>query len=176
MSNYWIKRVKRYKRHYLCFKCRKNFKQPNEKDLAQKEGELSLLLNAFYFSKSKKKISKNLVTYLNEKYFTQAVNCPECRTEMIEVPMSFETPAKKHVKKWEIIESHYKAEGFVHNRLPSKLKDYIKLLEDGYQWHIHMLQNAQNHKAYNESTTEARERLRENITALENELKKLKSD
>ncbi|MEP0264288.1 hypothetical protein [Dokdonia sp.] len=171
MSTYWIKREKRYKRHFLCFNCRKNFKQPNEKDLAQKNGELSLLLNAFYFSKPKKKISEDLVAYLNEKYFTQTVHCPECRSEMVEVSMSFETPAKKYVKKWEILESHYKADGFVHNQLPDKMKDYIQLLEDSYAWHIHMLQNAQDHKAYNESTSEARERLRENTNALKNELK-----
>ncbi|WP_298420191.1 hypothetical protein [uncultured Kordia sp.] len=168
-----VHKTKRYKRHFICFKCRKNFKQPNEKDLAEKDGELSLLLNAFYFSKPKKKISKDIVAYLNNKYFRQTINCPECRTEMVEVSMSFETPAKKYIKKWEILESHYRAEGFIHNSLPNKMKDYIRLLENSHKWHIQMLQNAENHKAYGESSAEAKTRLQENIAALENELKKL---
>ena len=175
MSTYWLKKTKRYKRHFICFKCRKGFKQPNEKDLAEQDGELSLLLNAFYFSKPKKKISSDVVDYLNKKYFSQTINCPECRGEMIEVSMSFKTPAKKLLRKWEIMESHYKAEGFVPNGLPDKINDYIKLLEDCHKWHIHMLQNPQNHNGFKESIADTKERLRTNTFSIEQELKKIKT-
>ena len=175
MSTYWLKKTKRYKRHFICFKCRKGFKQPNEKDLAEQGGELSLLLNAFYFSKPKKKISSDVLVYLDKKYFSQTINCPECRSEMVEVSMSFETPAKKHIKKWQIIESHYKAEGYVFNGLPDKIKDYIKFLENSYKWHVHMLQHPQEHKGFKESTEDAKERLRANTLSIEQELKILKT-
>lgn len=143
--------------------------------MAEKEGELSLLMNAFYSSSPKKKITQDVVDYLKEKYFSPVKKCPECSNEMIEVSMSFKTPAKKEIKKWEIMESHYKARGFVSNGLPNKMKDYIQLLENSYQWHVHMLQHPQNHHGYKESIADARDRLRANLLSLENELRNIKS-
>ena len=61
-------KFKRYKNHYVCLECRKGFIKPNEKDIAEKEGDLSLLLNAFYYSKPKKTLTKDQKEALAEKY------------------------------------------------------------------------------------------------------------
>ena len=107
MSEYYIKKMTRYKRHFICFECRKNFKQPNEKDIAEKNGDYSLLMNAFYYFKKKKEISKSTIDYLNTTYFENKILCPQCRKQMVEVPMSFETPPKRELKKWKSLKSFY---------------------------------------------------------------------
>lgn len=164
----------RYKLHYICFVCRKNFKQPNPKDVAERKGELSLLLNGFYLLKPKKEIPADIVAYLQYEYFDKKVICPECGTGMLKVPMSFETPPKKNIKEWKILKSFYEAQGFVTNALPDNKKMLIAVLENSLEWHIHMLQNAHDHKSYLEKLTDAKVRLQQEIEAIRSELNKLK--
>jgi len=176
MGNYWLRKTKRYKRHFLCFQCRKNFKKPNEKDLAEANGELSILLNAFYYSKPKKKVSKELVQYLKEKYFNTKEKCPECALEMVEVPMSYETPTKKNINEWRNLKIFYNAEGFVKQHLPVKKKEFIEYLEETLSWHIKMVQNVENHRSRKESVGDARTRIRQNIETIRGELAVLKKE
>ncbi|WP_196894772.1 hypothetical protein [Aureivirga marina] len=98
--SYYLQKIKRYKRHFICVDCRKGFKKSNEKDFAEKNGELSLLLNAFYFSKPKKKLSKKEKDALKLKYFERVEDCPQCNQKMKEVSMSFKAPAKNKLKEW----------------------------------------------------------------------------
>lgn len=175
-DGYWIWKTKRYKKHFICFSCRKNFKQPNAKDLAEKNGDLSLLLNAFYYSKPKKEVAKHVVDYLKEEYFYKKVFCPQCNEEMVEVPMSFETPAKKNIKEWEALHSVYRGRGFVYNGVPTDKKSLIVVMEAALQWHVKMLQNADNHKSYGESLPDARIRLREELQKLDAEVQRLKNE
>jgi hypothetical protein len=174
MSEFYLLKTKRYKRHFICFKCRKNFKQPNEKDLAEPKGELSLLLNAFYYANPKKKITKDIVQYLKDKYFNKKISCPECKHPMTEVSLSFKTPSKKDIKKWKILESFYNAEGFVTNRLPNNIKQLIIVLEKSLDWHIKMLQNVEFHKGTWETMADAENRHRTDIQNIRNELEILK--
>lgn len=171
---YSILKGPRYKLHYICFVCRKNFKQPNPKDVAERKGELSLLLNGFYFVKPKKGIPADIVQYLQEEYFDKKVICPECGTDMVKVQMSFETPPKKNIKEWKILQSFYEATGYVTNELPDNKKMLIAVLENSLEWHILMLQNADHHKSYLEKLTDAKARLKDEIEALRAELNKLK--
>lgn len=152
-----------------------NFKQANVKDLAEKNGDLSLLLNAFYYSKPKKEIPNAVVDYLKEVYVHKKSFCPQCNREMVQVPMSFETPSKKSIKEWEAMESVYRGTGALYNDVPIHKPDLIKMMEESLQWHIKMLQNADNHKSYRESLPNTKERLREEIKKLEQEIVRLKS-
>jgi len=165
----------RYKLHYICFGCRKNFKQSNPKDVAERKGELSLLLNGFYFVKPKKTIPTDVIQYLKDEYLDKKVICPECGNHMVKVPMSFETPPKKNIKEWKILQSFYEAKGYVTNELPDNKKMLIALLEDSLDWHVRMLQNADDHKTYLEKLTDTKIRLKNEIEAISAELNRLKT-
>lgn len=174
MSYFYLKKYKRYKRHFICFNCKKGFRQPNEKDMAEQNGDLSLLLNAFYYSKPKKQVSKDIVEYLKEKYFFNAVKCPQCADYMCEVHMSFKTPPKKDSKQWDAMRSFYHATGYVYNDIPFRKKELITLFEESLEWHYKMEQNAGLHKSYGESQAEAKARIKQQAEHIKTELVKLK--
>lgn len=166
----------RYKRHYICFNCRKNFKQSNPKDRAEANGDLSLLLNAFYYAKPKKKVSKDIIAYLKTEYFEKTILCPECGKEMVEVNRSFKTPPKKDLKQWQAMYSFYKANGSLHEDIPTAKKELLSILTDSYQWHIHMLQHVSSHKKYLETVNQAKERLSTEMENIKAEITRLKSN
>lgn len=172
---YIIKKYKRYKRHYICLSCRKGFKQANEKDMAERKGELSLLLNAFYYKPRKKKIPKDVVQYLKEKYFKNKVTCPECSQKMVQVPMSFQVPLKKKKREWKIVESNYKATGYITKNLPQKKKDFIQYLESVLNHQIFLLQHQAEKNLY-ETEKEVKTRLRNDIESIRAEIKCLEKE
>jgi predicted RNA-binding protein with EMAP domain len=51
----------------------------------------------------------------------------------------------------------------------------VALLEDSLDWHVRMLQNADDHKSYLEKLTDAKIRLKNEIEAIRAELSRLRA-
>ena len=126
----------RYKRHFICVECRKGFKQPNEKDMADANGELSIFLDAFYFSKPRKRVPKDIVAQLRKKYFQNEIKCPECAAPMTEVSKGFLIPPKRKAKEWEALRLSTFMHGKAHHSVQKRRKEERERLKDCWAWPV----------------------------------------
>lgn len=116
---------KNYKSHYVCFKCRKSFKQVDFYDIysrISKNNDISFL---------SKKEGNNGKLKLLEELENRSVKCPECGNLMADLGREFKAPKKTAVKKWNIIEGLYRIGKVFHTcgcygigYVPQNPKDY----------------------------------------------------
>ena len=101
--------MKIYKTHYVCFDCRKGFKQSPIEDLIIAGGDWQKYEKAFLNSPDKTKRFQNenpeIVSYLEEKYLNRICKCPDCGREMKNVGFDLRTPKKDKIEEWEILQS-----------------------------------------------------------------------
>ena len=109
---------KTYKPHFVCFDCRKTFKQPLIEDMIIQNGDWDKYQQAFInphsswnFKYSTKedfqKDNNELVDYLQKKYLDKKYLCPNCRQEMFNIGLDFKAPKKEKIKEWEIVKRLY---------------------------------------------------------------------
>lgn len=131
-----------YKPHYVCFDCRKVFKQPTVEDMIVQNGDWDSYREAFLNKneeKSKTFWVKNpkLIERFQKKYREKEYKCPQCREEMFNIGLDFKAPKKDKVKEWEIIRSMYRLGRTFHScgcdgpgYIPENHDDYLKLLNE----------------------------------------------
>ncbi len=96
---------KNYKSHYVCFECRKSFKQPIVIDLLKRDGKYLR-----YLELQRPGLTPDLQDEFNdieEKYFKGETKCPHCGSFMANLGRDFKAPPRKDLKKWAIIRSLY---------------------------------------------------------------------
>ena len=140
-----------YKNHYLCFNCRKQFKQLT---FAEKIGDkydtfkrLDDIANGIYkLSKWHEKYKKGEVIELTDEEkleykqlkdrYLQLIVCPQCRMPMMETGKDTKAPKMKDFEAWKALESTHKfgytfgscgcgGPGFI----PKNKKEYKEFLE-----------------------------------------------
>lgn len=94
---------KTYKSHYVCFRCRKSFKQISSSDILGRINKNKLSHKAgFQFNKDTGKL-KTLISEIENR----PIKCPECSQLMADLGLDFKAPKKTALKKWEIVEGIY---------------------------------------------------------------------
>lgn len=104
---------KTYKSHYVCFECRKSFKQAHSDDIL-----LRIKKDKVYHELNEKSIQKvgQVFTKLERNKLAELVSeienrdrkCPECRALMADLGLDFKAPKKTAIKKWKIVEGLFK--------------------------------------------------------------------
>ncbi|CAD0220909.1 hypothetical protein KYG33_09985 [Chryseobacterium sp. D764] len=127
---------KTYKSHYVCFKCRKSFKQPDAYDIIQRIEKEKIYHNpngksirkvGHVFTKAETKELEKMVSDIENR----TVKCPECSNVMADLGKDFKAPKKTAVKEWRIVESLFKTGKCFHScgcdgigYIPKNPKDY----------------------------------------------------
>jgi hypothetical protein len=100
---------KTYKSHYVCFECRKTFKQAHVSDilLRIKKDKVYHGLNGKsikkvgqVFTKGERKKLEELTAEIRQRRIT----CPQCAGPMADLGLDFKAPKKTAVKAWKIVE------------------------------------------------------------------------
>ena len=111
--------MKKYKAHYVCFECRKGFKQPPIEDLIIANGDWKNYEKAYLIPiKERKKFREEnpeILSYLEMKYVNRVCKCPECGQAMKNVGLDFKSPKKERNEEWKIIESLYSTGKFFYS-------------------------------------------------------------
>ncbi|WP_196890135.1 hypothetical protein [Aureivirga sp. CE67] len=144
--------LKKYKPHYVCFDCRKTFKQTIIEDIIVRNGDWDFywLLN---YSRNKPKVEKfkknhpEILERFEKEYENKIYKCPDCAKEMHSIGMDFKAPKKDKIKEWEIVKSMYKLGNTFHTcgcsgpgYIPHNPKDYLIYLENRkveYETNLH---------------------------------------
>lgn len=96
----WVPQ-KKYKRHYICLKCKKGFKRSSEEEMKDSiSKDFSNLIKEYYASSSQ----KDIVKYIKNKHQEIKVICPNCQNGMLQVHYNFEVPAQRDNKSWKKIQ------------------------------------------------------------------------
>jgi hypothetical protein len=148
--------VKTYKSHYVCFKCRKSFKQPDSADILRRiekekiyhepDGK-SICKIGYVFTKTETKELQKIVSEIENR----AIKCPECTSMMADLGKDFKAPKKTAVKEWKIIEGLFKTGKCFHScgcdgigYIPKNPKDYEMYLKNILQSYQESLISCQN--------------------------------
>jgi len=134
--------VKTYKSHYVCFKCRKSFKQPDAYDIIQRiekekvyhgSNGKAIVKIGHVFTKAQTKELQKIVSEIENR----TIKCPECTSVMADLGKDFRAPKKTAVKEWKIIEGLFKTGKCFHScgfdgigYIPKNPKDYETYLND----------------------------------------------
>lgn len=132
---------KTYKSHYVCFKCRKSFKQPDaydiikriEKEKVYHEPGKSVRNVGYAFTKAGTQELEKIVSEIENR----TIKCPECSSMMADMGKDFKAPKKTALKEWKIIESLFKTGKCFHScgcdgigYIPENPKDYETYLNN----------------------------------------------
>ncbi|WP_288374914.1 hypothetical protein [Chryseobacterium culicis] len=147
---------KTYKSHYVCFKCRKSFKQPESYDIIRRiEKEKiyhepngkSVRKVGYAFTKTETEELQKIVSEIENR----TIKCPECSSPMADLGKDFKAPKKTAVKEWKIIESLFKTGKYFHTcgcdgigyipKNPSDYKIYLKTILQSYEESLISCQN-----------------------------------
>ncbi len=133
---------KTYKSHYVCFKCRKSFKQQDvydiikrvEKEKVYREPDGKVIRKVgSVFTKTETAELQKMVSEIENR----TIKCPECSNVMADLGKDFKAPKKTAVKEWKIVESLFKTGKCFHScgcdgigYIPENPKDYETYLND----------------------------------------------
>lgn len=133
---------KTYKSHFVCFRCRKSFKQTHSSDILER------VRKDKYFNKIRGVNIRNVSRIFIKKEHDQLekviseienreIKCPECSSLMADLGLDFKAPKKSAAKEWKIVESLYRIGKVFHScgcegpgYIPQNLKDYEEYLMD----------------------------------------------
>ncbi|ANF51524.1 hypothetical protein A0O34_13865 [Chryseobacterium glaciei] len=132
---------KTYKCHYVCFKCRKSFKQADSDDilLRIKKDKVYHELNGKSIRKVGQvftKSERNKLVELVHEIENRDIKCPECGNLMADLGRDFKAPKKTAIKEWKIVEGLFKLGKRFHTcgcdgigYIPQNPKDYEVYLQ-----------------------------------------------
>ena len=108
-----------YKPHYVCFDCRKVFKQPILSDIIKRNGDWISYKRAFLNrnltdANQFKLENPDLIRRFENQYQNKQYKCPDCATEMFSIGLDFRAPKKSKIKEWKIIRSMYEVGNTFH--------------------------------------------------------------
>ncbi|MBB6331505.1 DNA-directed RNA polymerase subunit RPC12/RpoP [Chryseobacterium sediminis] len=157
---------KTYKSHYVCFKCRKSFKQPDAYDILQRiEKEKvyhgpngkTVLKIGHVFTKAETKELQKIISDIENR----TIKCPECSNVMADLGKDFKAPKKTAVKEWKIIESLFKTGKCFHScgcdgigyipKSPNDYETYLNEILKTYQEYLAACQNISMEECSNKS-------------------------
>lgn len=127
---------KTYKCHYVCFKCRKSFKQADSDDilLRIKKDKVYHELNGKSIRKVGQvftKSERNKLAELVHEIENRDIKCSECGNLMADLGRDFKAPKKTAIKEWKIVEGLFKLGKRFHTcgcdgigYIPQNPKDY----------------------------------------------------
>ncbi len=103
---------KTYKPHFVCFACRKTFKQPLLEDRILQNGDMDNYRKAFlnYDSPESKQFRNDnpvLINQFEKAYRNKEYKCPDCSAKMHNIGLDFKAPKKTKTKEWEVVRSMY---------------------------------------------------------------------
>lgn len=103
-----------YKRHLVCFSCRKAFKQPTIEDYLDSRGrgyvykQLFLLwANKAVLELREEELGHRLED-LEQEYRNATHRCPECGDQMVDMGLDFKPPKQSDAKAWKTIQGMYR--------------------------------------------------------------------
>ena len=107
-----------YKPHYVCFDCRKTFKQALLEDMIIQNGDWDRYQQLYihphqswnFKYSSKEEIQaqeKDWLAYFEERYFNKKSRCPHCGNAMYPIGLDFKAPKKEKIKEWEMVRGMY---------------------------------------------------------------------
>lgn len=130
-----------YKPHYVCFNCRKTFKQPILEEIVIQNGDWDAFKRTYLNYNSEKarnfrKDNPSVVARLEKLYKNKKYICPDCGGEMNNIGLDFKAPKKHKVKEWEIVKSMYQLGNTFHScgcegpgYIPKNKIDYLLYLD-----------------------------------------------
>lgn len=172
-----------YKIHYVCFSCRKGFKQPSIEDYLDSI-DLGYAYRELRFLPERRSVLKNREAELGhhladliERYNDVIRKCPECGAPMADVGRDLKTPRQSDVKAWKAIQGLYRVGHAFHTcgcdgpgwipQTPSEYRDYLATQKKHYEEQLAQVPDASWLSA--EAKKEAIERWRNRIEAIEQE-------
>lgn len=145
-----------YKFHYVCFRCKKTFKQPPVDDilLRIKKDKVYHELNGKSIKKVGQVFTKKEINSLKElsnEIENRTIKCPECSNLMVNLGKDFKAPKISATKEWKIIEGLYRIGktffscgcdgiGYIPQN-ERDYKDYLEKVLTDYQDSIKFYQN-----------------------------------
>ena len=105
--------MKNYKYHFVCFKCRKTFKQVNTNDILSRikkekiyhdSKDNSIKKVGYIFAKNEKLAFQELYQEIDNR----EIKCPDCGGYMANLGLDFKAPKKSQIKEWRIVESLFR--------------------------------------------------------------------
>ena len=100
---------KSYKPHYVCFDCRKTFKQPTIEDFMRSRGlsDLWRRLGWLQYSPGPKRSATEVqlkLRNIESNYYQAVQKCPNCDNQMVNLGLDFKAPKQSNKKAWKIIQ------------------------------------------------------------------------
>lgn len=138
---------KTYKAHYVCFDCRKTFKQPVLEDMVIENGDWDSYKQAYvnYSSEKSRKFriaNPKLINRFEQQYRNKKYKCPDCSSEMNNIGFDFKSPKKDKIKEWEIVRGMYRLGNTFHTcgcdgpgYIPQNSIEYLNYLEQIKSWY-----------------------------------------
>ena len=131
-----------YKCHYVCFACRKAFKQPPIEDYLDSRG-LGYVFRQLRFLWANESVLRlretelgHRLADLEQEYRDATHKCPECRGEMIDMGLDFKPPRQSDAKAWNTLHGMYRVGHAFHTCgcygpgwIPTSTSDYRHYLE-----------------------------------------------
>ena len=174
-----------YKWHYVCFSCRKAFKQPAIEDYLEVRGrgyvykQLRLLWgNNEVLERRENKLGHRLAD-LEEEYRNATHKCPECREPMIDMGRDLEPPKQSDIKAWKILQGMYRVGHAFHTCgcdgpgwIPKSTSGYHKYLDSRKKHYEKQLEHARNGELSEDGKNESVEYWARRIEAITREQNK----
>ncbi len=173
-----------YKRHYVCFVCRKAFKQPPIEDYLAVRGRgyvykqlRHLWSNTRVLELRENELGHRLAD-LEEEYRNATHNCPECGEQMIDMGLDFKAPKQSDVKAWRTLQGMYRVGHAFHTCgcngpgwIPKSTADYHKYLETQRIRYMEQLGHVQHSSEFSaDAKKEAADYWASRIQAIDREL------
>ena len=173
-----------YKRHYVCFACRKAFKQPPIADFLAVRGRgyvyeqlCHLWSNTEFLERRENELGHRLAE-LEEEYRDATHKCPECGEPMIDMGLDFKAPKQNDAKAWRTLQCLYRVGHAFHTCgcdgpgwIPKSTADYCDYLETKKTSYLEQLAQVQSSNKYTaDAKKEAVDYWASRIQAIDREL------
>lgn len=104
---------KKYKRHFVCFECRKQFKRPPLEDVLADQGTLDTYLRLLKASSNARRarIEQAVGTTreaMERDYRELVFKCPQCSSAMADLGLDFKPPRSSAAHAWERLKAVYR--------------------------------------------------------------------
>lgn len=154
--------MKKYKLHYVCFDCRKSFKQPLIEDIIIQNGDMPSYKEAYskydsIKSKNFRERNPELIERFERQYRNKKYKCPDCGKEMKNVGHDLKAPKREKIKEWEILRGMYRVGHQFHScgcygpgLIPKSRKEYLVYLQKAHSRYRNMLEKRGNNLTGNE--------------------------
>ncbi len=145
-----------YKRHFVCFSCRKAFKQPPIEDYLDVRGrgyvykQLRHLWSHENLLKLREEELGHRLSDLEKEYRDATHKCPECGDPMIDMGLDFKPPKQSDVKAWKTLLGMYRVGHAFHTCgcngpgwIPNSTSDYRAYLVSKRQLYEEQLERVE---------------------------------